>query len=267
MVAGCSSFYLSRPANKKGTANSAFVKITLETPQPSAGIEVFRHVPAFLVRAIVGTKKDYGVRIDLVSLKCFKYPPDPLVKGSHHSSKLGCWILCEGLVVAVAPDLIFKFRKLLAERSRIFFRNMHGGVRDRDREKAKEGFIVLAINPLDGLVHDEVVSVGFPIQFNFTEVVKKPGGIVGMRVSLAVVAKEAIESLMNRVALGSWIPKAPFPKGTGGVASVFEGLGNCEGLSGYRELPHRPDFPVSPTGSMPRMEAGHDDASSWGTYR
>ena len=87
-----------------------------------------------------------------------------------------------------------------------------------------------------------------------------------MSVSLAVIAKEAVESLMNRVSFRSRISKAPFPESTSGVSSFFEDLSNRVSPGRYRELADRPYFPVSPTWSMPSMKAGHDDAASWSTY-
>lgn len=133
------------------------------SPQSPAGIEVVGHVPTLLVWPIVRAEKDDGVLIDSVLFKGLENPSDSMIEGSHHPRKLGGWILGKGPVVSVAPHLVLEFGKLFPEGSRIFLRNVHGGVRDGDRQKAEEWAFVIPVDPLNCPVHDEIMGVGFPI--------------------------------------------------------------------------------------------------------
>ena len=161
--------------------------------------------------------------------KGFKDAANPNVKRSHHPRKLSSRILGEGLVVAIAPHLVLEFREFLAEGSGVFLRNMHGGVRDGDREKAEKRTLVLGIDPFHGPVHDEIMRVGFSIELYFPEVVKKPGGVIGVSIALAVVAEEAVEALVDGIAFRTRIAQAPLSEGTRGITGLFQCLRDGEG--------------------------------------
>ena len=61
------------------------------------------------------------------------------------------------------------------------------------------------------------------------------GGIVAVGVALAVVAEEAVEALVDGVALGAGAAKTPFAEGSGSVAAFPEPLG--DGLFGVGDGP------------------------------
>ena len=113
---------------------------------------------------------------------------------------------------------------------------------------------MLPIDPFNGLVHDEVMGIGLTVNFNFAQVIEKPCGVISVSISLAVVTEEAIKALVDWVALGSGIPKAPFSESPGGIACLLQSLSNCEGRSGDGKLPHGLDLPVSPAGRMPCVQ-------------
>ena len=212
------------------------------------------------MRAIVGAEEDDGVFVNTVFLEGRQHAPDPVVERGHHAGELGGGVGGEGFVVAISPDLLLELRKLFSEGGGVFFRHVHCGVWDGDGQKAEKGALVVGVDPLNGPVHDEIVRVGPAVQVDFLEVVVEPGRIVGVRITLAVVAEEPVETLMDGVPFRAGISQSPLSEGPGRVACFLEGLRNGKGRGRKRVLPDRADFLVASAGCVAGVKAGHDDA-------
>ena len=145
-----------------------------------------------------------------------------MIQSSHHSRELSGGVPGERLVVTVASHLVLEFRKLLAEGGGILFRHVHGGVRDSDRKEAEEWTLVVIVDPLHGPIHDEIVSVGFSVEFDFLEIVEEPGWVVGMGIALAIIAEEAVETLIDGISFRARIAQAPLSEGPGGITGLLE---------------------------------------------
>ena len=85
-----------------------------------------------------------------------------------------------------------------------------------------------------------------------------------VRMSLTVVAKEAVETALEGLSRISWFTQTPFPKAATNVTEVTEELTQNGDICRDRHLFIFTDIFVVADGSMARVEARHEDTSRWG---
>lgn len=134
-----------------------------------------------------------------------------------------------------------------------------------------EGIFGVPFDPFDHLVLDEFLGVGFAKAFSFVPgegdrlvVIVEVGGEVGVGVALAVIAVEAVDSLLVRGAGGVEKSHAPFAEGGGGVAGRFCDFADRDGVGGDGPLAFGNHFAVSADGAFSGVESGEEDGAARG---
>ena len=87
-----------------------------------------------------------------------------------------------------------------------------------------------------------------------------------MSVSLAIVPKKTVESLMNRIAFRAWSAQPPLSKCSSCVTLRLEHFRHGELALGDGSLSLGLYFSVVADEGVPRMFARHEDATGWSAY-
>jgi hypothetical protein len=145
--------------------------------------------------------------------------------------------------------------------------DLKGSVRNCVRDVKKERIVTVLADKTKCFFCEQVVGViGLrwllvAFEDDFLVVSPEVRGIICVRLSLAVIAEEVIEALIDRIALGAGIAESPFADDGRGVAGLFENLGDCLGVRWDRNVALDGQRFVITDEAMARVEACYQNAS------
>ena len=132
-----------------------------------------------------------------------------------------------------------------------------------DRVKHHKRSVGVAFQPLDHVLLDQLLGVGFTDPLTVVArqkerfvVVVEISREIRVGVALAVVAKKVVDPLFEWAAARVKKPHAPLPESGGGISCRLRDFRNGDGLRWDRQLSFGCDFPVATDRTMAGVQTG-----------